>query len=570
MRFELWSVPPGEAAIVSRGARQEGGLLKQRAPQEIPNPTKSARLPGPVQLAVLTLALALVGTIIRSAWVCDDSFITFRTIDNLVRGHGLTWNVAERVQTFTHPLWMLLLAAVYLVTHEAYYTVMAVSILISGVTAWWLVTRVAASPLGALLAVVVLTLSKAYVDYSTSGLENPLTFLLLVLFVSCCMSGRPQSGQVRADPEQPRPNLQDLAQQPRPLALALIAGLTATNRMDALLLVLPVLIAALRSLSWRGRLATCILGFSPFLAWEAFAIVYYGFPFPNSAYAKLATGIPRIDLIRQGLHYFGNSLWIDPVTLVAVGAGALFVARRRVLEEMLLMTGVGLYVAYVLWIGGDFMSGRFLAAPLVVAAAILARWRPEAPGVFALLPCLAVALVGLTTPNSPVYSGADYSAKHREDSTDAARITDERAFYYQETGLLLAGRDVIMPYPSVAREAMQARDRGAKVVARFGVGFFGYFVGPSVFIVEPWAITDPLLARLPVPAGAPWRIGHFRRDIPAGYEETLRDGVNRIADPRVARLYDAIVVVTRGPLFTGRRLQEIWKLNTGAYQIGPS
>ena len=40
-----------------------------------------------------------------------------------------------------------------------------------------------------------------------------------------------------------------------------------------------------------------------------------------------------------------------------------------------------------------------------------------------------------------------------------------------------------------------------------------------------------------------------------------------LTDPRIAALYDAVVTVTRGPLFSRRRLVEIWKLNTGAYEI---
>jgi len=40
----------------------------------------------------------------RTAWVCGDAYITFRTIDNLVHGYGLRWNVDERVQAFTHPV----------------------------------------------------------------------------------------------------------------------------------------------------------------------------------------------------------------------------------------------------------------------------------------------------------------------------------------------------------------------------------------------------------------------------------------------------------------------------------
>ena len=36
-----------------------------------------------------------------------DALITFRVIDNFVHGYGLRWNIAERVQAYTNPLWML-------------------------------------------------------------------------------------------------------------------------------------------------------------------------------------------------------------------------------------------------------------------------------------------------------------------------------------------------------------------------------------------------------------------------------------------------------------------------------
>jgi hypothetical protein len=42
--------------------------------------------------------------LIRTAWICDDAYITFRTIDNFINGYGLRWNIAERVQTYTNPL----------------------------------------------------------------------------------------------------------------------------------------------------------------------------------------------------------------------------------------------------------------------------------------------------------------------------------------------------------------------------------------------------------------------------------------------------------------------------------
>ena len=57
---------------------------------------------GPTFVVILFLAFAVV--LVTSAWLCDDAYITFRTVENTVEGFGPRWNVIERVQTYTHPL----------------------------------------------------------------------------------------------------------------------------------------------------------------------------------------------------------------------------------------------------------------------------------------------------------------------------------------------------------------------------------------------------------------------------------------------------------------------------------
>jgi len=59
-----------------------------------------------------------VAVVIKSAWLSDDAFITLRTVRNFNEGYGLVWNTHERVQAYTHPLWMLLLSLTYFVTSE--------------------------------------------------------------------------------------------------------------------------------------------------------------------------------------------------------------------------------------------------------------------------------------------------------------------------------------------------------------------------------------------------------------------------------------------------------------------
>jgi hypothetical protein len=57
---------------------------------------------------------------------------------------------------------------------------------------------------------------------------------------------------------------------------------------------------------------------------------YYGAIFPNTAYAKLNTGlISQAELWQQGGIYFANSLAWDPVTLGAVGLAVLVVVYWR-------------------------------------------------------------------------------------------------------------------------------------------------------------------------------------------------------------------------------------------------
>jgi hypothetical protein len=66
------------------------------------------RRPGPASWsAVLPLSFLLLYAVVVvwKAWVCDDAYITFKTVDNFVEGYGLRWNVLERVQVHTHPLW---------------------------------------------------------------------------------------------------------------------------------------------------------------------------------------------------------------------------------------------------------------------------------------------------------------------------------------------------------------------------------------------------------------------------------------------------------------------------------
>jgi arabinofuranosyltransferase len=481
--------------------------------------------------------------LLRTAWICDDAYISFRVADNLVHGYGLRWNAADRVQVYTNPLWTLSMAALYFITGDVYYTSLLSSIVISLGAAALLAFGVAATRHHALVALVLLSLSRAFVDYSTSGLENPLAHLLLVAF--CLLYFRDE------------PGVRGL------LRLAVVAALAALNRMDALILVGPPLLARAARFPPRAALKALVVGFLPLAAWMAFSFFYYGFPFPNSAYAKLNTGIPQSLLVQQGLLYLYNSLSLDPLTLLVVLLGASLPLGQRLPGALPFAVALVLDLVYVTLVGGDFMSGRFLAAPFLVAVACLARGpRPLTPGqvVAAVTLFGAVALSG---PFPTLTTTAYYFSDRWQHRTllDDTGITDERAIYYRSTGLLTARRGEAMPrYPRVD-QGLRLRATGQEAFAHGQIGMLGFFAGPGVHIYEGNGLADAFIARLP--SRADWRIGHFARSFPPGYEATARSGRNHLEDPRLFALYKRLARVTRGNLLDTERLLEIWDLNFG-------
>lgn len=512
-------------------------------------------------LPAAALTVVFCSVLVLTAWLSDDAFITLRTVDNLANGHGLRWNVAERVQSFTHPLWMFLLYAVYEFTGEPFYTTIAVSIVVSAAACFVLLRKIAFNVWHALAAGLLLVSSKAFIDYSTSGLENPLTHLVFVLFLACFL-------------------LQPLSLK-KMLIMSFLSGLAVLNRMDtALLYFFPLLYTFFKLLCAEGcadrrivaakALGVAALGFLPFAAWELFSIFYYGFPFPNTAYAKLGTGLARAAKLEQGLKYLAVCFLADPVTILTVCLGVVLGIKSREGAKISVAGGLFLYAAYVLMIGGDFMAGRFYAAPFLGAVALIAAGslkRTARPWLLAFAAAAVIFRLFLPAGVLPLFDGRNKTPSY----VLKWGVSDERDVYYSNTGLVPRfGRKqpVNHKWAEQGRKAGKraARD-GRLVVTKEAVGFYGYYAGPDVHVVDYLGLCDPLLARLPANAlyRGQWRPGHYDRDIPDGYLATLQTGQNSIENRQVSVFYRKISSITRGDLFSLPRCRLIWGLNTGQY-----
>lgn len=493
-----------------------------------------------ILFALLFFSIVIVCT----AWIADDSFVTFRTVWNFLHGYGLLWNVSERVQGFTHPLWCLLLVLGNLIYPDVYLTSLGLSVLCT-LLALFIIFSVPTRTVGEICCgATLLFCSKAFVDFSTSGLETPLGYLLCAAFSRVFFSS--SSSRLLL------------------LRLYTIGSLLALTRHDLLLLLAPALLTATAyglgqgALTLRQIIYSALLGSIPLFGWSLFSLGYYGFLWPNTAYAKLNTGVSHADLVNQAIHYFANSLKFDPSTLSAVVALPILGRSWQAWRLATLALGTWLYLFYVGAIGGDFMSGRYFAVPLFLTVAAFLHSAPSRPR--AILACG----VALSLASSQLLQAYDAAVNSDELVPSPMRgefgISDERAVYYPQTGLLRRVRapdDLPWKHPWwPANVDPKCAARSVRLVGQAGYGAF--FDGPCIHHLDWNALADPLLARLPA---ASWTIGHFGRRIPHGYCASLKYKQNLLQDQDLALYYDKLVEIISGPIFSLSRLDQILKFN---------
>ena len=483
-----------------------------------------------------------VWLVIRDAWLCDDAFITFRVVDNFHNGFGLRWNVVDRVQVFTHPLWCFLLVILGWLVGNLPLAAIWLSIVISIAAYLLIVPRPGRENWDLVLLALLIPASKAVVEFGTSGLEGPLAYLLLVLLILAAGGlGRDWSRHDRWVP--------------------LLGAAIVLTRPDLVLIVAPLCIAWVARKGIRRAAISIGVGAAVVATWEVFSFVYYGGLVPNTALAKLYTGRPFFEGALQGLRYVTDFVLRDPAGVVAlVTCLLLLIFRRNDLQARAVSLGILLYLLYVVAIGGDFMSGRFFAVPVFLAVAEAIRTNGENTRPLAdSFPGASAAAVILVVIHIFGFNGFVASNISRNG------IADERKVYAPALSLAAVHDGSPIQRVSWVRAAQELGKTGPSVMEAIAVGVVGYYGGPNIHVLDVNAIGDPLLSRLPSRSES--RIGHFERRIPEGYEDSLQSGSLVIEDPDLREYCQVVWSVTRGPVWSAARLGESNRLITGGYDL---
>ncbi|MEZ5436166.1 MAG: hypothetical protein R3E67_06450 [Pseudomonadales bacterium] len=285
---------------------------------------------------------------------------------------------------------------------------------------------------------------------------------------------------------------------------------------------------------------------------------------------KLSAVIPREFLLQRGITYFSTSLLRDFISLAILAAGLLIGMFSKRTALRCLALSVLLHLAYVVWMGGDFMRGRFRLGLFVVRDFVAAVARPLR---VIAIGFAAVASISWFLWIPPIATPAHWGAEPFRMGDSADGVTQERYFFfwftrftrYWQHEILQTGEDPILDF-GWCQDGIEQHKQGIALAASHTVGMHGFCLGTEGKVVDLLGITDPLLARMPHnPAQKNWRAGHFLRLVPSGYCDSVLHNSNQITDPIIARYYDTLRLITQSePLLSEKRLQAIWQINTGA------
>jgi len=328
-------------------------------------------------LGVLLLAAGLAAVHVISfqgSGPIDDELIIWRYARNLVDGHGLVFNPGQLVEGFSAPLWVLLIAGGLGMGLPAQATGFALALAgaVLAVVATGLAWRRLHPGTQWYPPALLLAASPALGWHAVAGLGTALMAGLIALWLWLWLEAHE-----RDEPA---------------WGAALALGLAGLMRTEAVLFALPFLVLEAR----KRRLPAAALALLPALLWLAFRLVYYERWLPVTYHVKR---LPLLEELRFGVVYLGVCTLTTGIGLMVFLALPLLLHPRPRSESPLraATAGLFLFVAYVVWVGGDFLElARFflpaLPVALVLACSGFRRLTGARPAALATALVVALAL----------------------------------------------------------------------------------------------------------------------------------------------------------------------------------
>ena len=509
-------------------------------------------------------------TLAKCAWLSDDYFITLRQVEQLFAGHGIRFNLYERSFLSTSVAYFFILLPLRLITSDPF-VIHAIFALVCNAILLWLLWLLAQRNCWVwFLGLGLLFASKAHFDYSWFGQENPLGHSLVAALILVWLRMYP--GLNAGSP----PAGLDWR------CFVALVSMAPLYRHDFVLLAWPLAAWALydnrRILGWSGAFRAVGWMIAPLLLWTVFSLVYFGFPLPASAYNKVPDSHPFVLRIASAWDYYRFSLHKDSLVLaVVLGSQLLWFGRA---PARAVAAGIALTLLYIVFVGGDYMGGRFLTVVYVSLVALIcgtgSYWhgylaeqfgRERCAGMIGgLSACLALWIA--LWPHSPVASPVIYEAVVTDREGYPSEVADERAAWQPATGITVWWKslrdDTTYPDHVTARLGILLNDKAmGETFHVCNLGLTPYKARLDQNYFDVWGLSDSFMTRLPAMG---WRSGHFLRVRPVGLARSLASGSPAFVDSGLNRYFGILRNVTGSQrLFGANRMRDLMGLNVGLH-----
>lgn len=265
----------------------------------------------------------------------DDAFISFRYAENLARGNGLVFNIGERVEGFSNPSWTLFLALIIKIGLDPVLS----SLLMGYLSIIFLVYATAhlARQVGGVVGIAcfLVALDPSMLLESVQGLESVFYAGLITLACSRLLEEREKNISSN-------------------ISTALFALACFTRPEAPLFFALAHGALSYKDKQWNKTISATIPIMLLLIVMTIFRLLYYQDVLPNTFYAKVGGGA-----VSRGLEYCHFHFRHHPILWIAL----IFVWTKHSHEKkwFMLTAVLILYLAYVIWIGGDFKpTSRFI------------------------------------------------------------------------------------------------------------------------------------------------------------------------------------------------------------------
>jgi len=289
------------------------------------------------------LALALFASqlwLFRTFFV-DDAFITFRYVRQFVAGNGLVYNIGERVEGYSNFLWVMLLALPHALGADLITTARALSAAL-GVGCLLLTYSLARSLPYPVLAPIMLAAAGPFGAWMMGGLETTLFAFLLTASVAAFIY---EEERRRGGASGMLFGLLALARPEGAMFFALAMGFRAWRLLNAG----PARLASIELRDWL-RLAGFAVLFVPHFLWR---LSYYGYPLPNTVYAKSMGLHPRA--LIEGVYYLFDGLTTLGGPLLLLLPAIILLAQVLDFRHRFISACCAAYLLFSMVGGGDWM-----------------------------------------------------------------------------------------------------------------------------------------------------------------------------------------------------------------------